>query len=1560
MPRREVELFVRAVDQATPQLTSIVENLRTFLGQAEQFEQSGAGLDASLRRMAGAFQGLDAAVGGTEQFARFTDQLQRVRGSFGGLDASVANLRGELTGLRDRLAVVNDENSRFVTAVTRAQAAVTEQRGIVSDAARVTKNLADEGSRAARAETDRAAALQRAQAVEQQALATLLARQAALKSAKAELADSEREQEKLNRAIRNTETAIKSEGVALETAGARFKELGADSQVLETSLAEAAQTLRGVMAPVIRELGADAGTLEARFGELRTNVTALGRAANTAVNPSRELRQEFEQSRRVFVATRDAINPLTADIREIEAAFRAAGGDIDLLVQVYERLPGVVNAAKTGFQTLGTAVQRTGQSSARAAMAERDHQRALMGKTTAVTSATRAVRANTAATRQSTGALNQFLGGSRQSLSFFQRLRGELVGLIAAYGGLFAAIQGIRNLLDTVSRLQGIQNRLAAVFEGDFGRVSQEVDFLRRTADRLGISFGVLADEYSKFAVATQGTNLAGERTRRIFVSVAEAARVQNLSLDQIQGTFVALTQIVSKGAVTMEELRRQLGDRLPGAIQIMAEGLGLTTAELIKLVETGSLSSDALSEFADELSRRFGPQLDNSLTTVAASLGRLQNQLFQLFISIGDSGAIAGLSDLFDRLGETISSPDFRSFGATLGAGIETAANALAFLGEQFRAVVVLGLVVVLRRTIPLFAAMGARLRAAGLQMQTFNAIAAGTASPINRAAASATAGATAFTRLRLAMTGLFAGTGVGLAVTAVATFLGLWATRADLATEAMVNHRAAVDAVRNAYEAADGAVERARDSIESLTVAQATSDLRALEVATDSAFRRLDEFSAGGRLRLAVGFGEETERLTGSFRALVGALQSGRLTVDQVRVASDAIAVSFRDSHPAIADYVAEFQTLIANAGELIDGAERQSLVIRALGDDVEDAAEAWRELNNVTAASDIQQQAQALAAYEEAFSDFSRGLPIAAEELERIGRVTAIQQQAARLRDLAEAAGLSVEPIEDLEARILGLEHTGSVLGRVRNEFQAIARFLEEVVDVDTSNLARLAVDIGDGLRTDLGDAVFDSLTRAQQGLLGSIVHEVGDGRLTEEFRRVIRDGVESGSSDGIVEFIRNLPGLANADALADQFGAALFNADAQIADLQRIAAEEERQTERRLRDAERVAEAERRAFERGREATAARLEDLRFETTLIQLRNQGQETLANIIEAQRTARESDSNISEQELADLGARIALNERLTEQGTAQEQQAKQIAEAEQRVNELLSVRSQLQQELELLLDAGIDPERQERLNELIRQMGDDLSIAADEVVRMLEAMDALTPAQEAILSRMRTIQTETTELNTLFGVSQTALERAFAGRAVSAFDSFIDDIAEGRNVFKSLGAAFAQFAADFLRQVAQMIVQQLALNAARQVFNALLGGGGGGGIGGFFSGLFGGGAASAQTGGVVGFGGRPVRLPTAGNAGFGGAFPYLLHRGEEVLRRDDPRNILNGGGNVNVNIVDNVGVDANVSASQNDQGGMDLEIDLDRAVADLVQYGPNTSRALAALGAAPALEGR
>jgi tape measure domain-containing protein len=59
--------------------------------------------------------------------------------------------------------------------------------------------------------------------------------------------------------------------------------------------------------------------------------------------------------------------------------------------------------------------------------------------------------------------------------------------------------------------------------------------------------------------------------------------RLVFLLLPDQRGIFKALEQMLSKGNVQAEELRGQLGERLPGAIYFSAKALGVTTRELNK-----------------------------------------------------------------------------------------------------------------------------------------------------------------------------------------------------------------------------------------------------------------------------------------------------------------------------------------------------------------------------------------------------------------------------------------------------------------------------------------------------------------------------------------------------------------------------------------------------------------------------------------------------------------------------------------------------------------------------------------------------------------------------------------------------------------------------------------------------------------------------------------------------------------------------------------------------------------------------------------------------------------
>ena len=60
------------------------------------------------------------------------------------------------------------------------------------------------------------------------------------------------------------------------------------------------------------------------------------------------------------------------------------------------------------------------------------------------------------------------------------------------------------------------------------------------------------------------------------------------MSADDSNGVMLALSQMMSKGKVSSEELRLQMGERLPVALQAMAKAAGVSISGLDKLMKEG------------------------------------------------------------------------------------------------------------------------------------------------------------------------------------------------------------------------------------------------------------------------------------------------------------------------------------------------------------------------------------------------------------------------------------------------------------------------------------------------------------------------------------------------------------------------------------------------------------------------------------------------------------------------------------------------------------------------------------------------------------------------------------------------------------------------------------------------------------------------------------------------------------------------------------------------------------------------------------------------------------
>lgn len=209
-------------------------------------------------------------------------------------------------------------------------------------------------------------------------------------------------------------------------------------------------------------------------------------------------------------------------------------------------------------------------------------------------------------------------------------------GLGSAFGGLQGVIAalGLGGIVQQLHQTGMAAEKLRNSFEVATGGATNGANalaFVRGEANRLGLDLQSTAEAFLKLSASAKGTNLEGQKAQQIFTSVATAGRALGLSADEMNGALTAVSQMISKSTVQSEELRGQLGERLPGAFQIAARAMGVSTSELGKMLEQGQVISDEfLPKFAAELQKTF-PAGEKAVSGLTAETSRLKTAWFEL-----------------------------------------------------------------------------------------------------------------------------------------------------------------------------------------------------------------------------------------------------------------------------------------------------------------------------------------------------------------------------------------------------------------------------------------------------------------------------------------------------------------------------------------------------------------------------------------------------------------------------------------------------------------------------------------------------------------------------------------------------------------------------------------------------------------------------------------------------------------------------------------------------------------------------------------------------------------
>jgi tape measure domain-containing protein len=243
---------------------------------------------------------------------------------------------------------------------------------------------------------------------------------------------------------------------------------------------------------------------------------------------------------------------------------------------------------------------------------------------------------------QAMGQLGQALQQGRQQAQQFGTTWQQALS-VAAGVGIATTIQGltrqfvglITNSLELAARTQELHRAFTAI-DGSGQAASATMGNLFGIAQRLGVSVTTLYEDFRRFDAAAKSTTFSTEQTARVFEQTVAGLRALGSSPRQVEQALLALEQIMTKGRLSAEEYRRQLGNAVPNALNFMAQQFNASTAVMDQMIKSGLIPAEAavvaFSKSMEQVAKAAGP-----LDDLRKSFVSLKNEIVAWGTAFGE-----------------------------------------------------------------------------------------------------------------------------------------------------------------------------------------------------------------------------------------------------------------------------------------------------------------------------------------------------------------------------------------------------------------------------------------------------------------------------------------------------------------------------------------------------------------------------------------------------------------------------------------------------------------------------------------------------------------------------------------------------------------------------------------------------------------------------------------------------------------------------------------------------------------------------------------------------------
>ena len=357
-------------------------------------------------------------------------------------------------------------------------------------------------------------------------------------------------------------------------------------------------------------------------------------ASVTGMEGVKKLQNSIKQLKKSTLPTSAEITKLRTAAKELGRQSDLTENDLRTQASVFRELRANVSLTGTAYKKLTADIQRAERALEKAAAA---------GKRSSFSFGKAAKGLGAVA---GAGVFGGVEGAAGASLGLV--LSGGNPGAALAGGAVGAQLGMGRRQLGEIGIYQASLKKQRLALElviADTDKYKKAQEFLAESSEKLAIPQDVIVRQFTALTASVVGAGQSVEDAQEVFLSIASGIRGTGGSLEDMKAAMTATAQVFSKGKVSAEELRQQLGERLPGAFTIFASSMKMKPAELDKALEQGKVTLQDFMGFSKFLFKEYGKNAEILATSPAAAGDRLATEFSKFKDTFGGFFANIGAS---------------------------------------------------------------------------------------------------------------------------------------------------------------------------------------------------------------------------------------------------------------------------------------------------------------------------------------------------------------------------------------------------------------------------------------------------------------------------------------------------------------------------------------------------------------------------------------------------------------------------------------------------------------------------------------------------------------------------------------------------------------------------------------------------------------------------------------------------------------------------------------------------------------------------------------------------